>query len=442
MSKKYLSGKRNFWKFLFILGLIAFLSFNMPTAQANPLSFSASSNANPVIDRPFSIADDSIDEDFSAVAFNPVDREYLVVWTNIRPGNTDDIYAQRISERGELLSWFYVANGLYPDVAFNPENNTFLVVYTKWVTSDYDIYAQRVDYTGPLGSEFIIAANYLENEAYPVVAYNLHGSYDEFLVIWENTISTPLAIQKIVGIRVAGTTDGGDAGGQTIGSPLAIADDGNYFSEPDIAYNLNMNEYLAVFTRQPSGGGAFDVYARRVTGDGVVLGTAPIVIDSSADNQNTPAVAAYRLNHDTPYLVVFNDFWNDTTGDVRGYLLDKDAQPVQLINISTTQTVREFDPAIAHSETWGGYVVTWAQGPVSDTDIFGREVSDIGLTKPIFNVSEYGSTSPVCDRGASDVAVGLNSAITVWTDSCGNAGSLDIFGRMLSFQTYLPMIIR
>ncbi|MCJ7659547.1 MAG: hypothetical protein MUO67_10400 [Anaerolineales bacterium] len=442
MSKKYLSEKRPFWKFLFILGLALFLCINMPTAQASPLFFSAVSNASPVIDQPFNISTGTIDEDFSAVAYNPVDKEYLVLWHNDHPNVTDDIYAQRISERGEFLSWFYVADGLYPRVAFNPKNNTYLVVYMKWASTDYDVYAQRVDYNGPLGIEFLLANNLDEDETYPAVAYNTHASYDEFLVVWENEITTPLAIQKIEGIRVAGAAGGGDLGGETVGGRIGIADDGNFFSEPDIAYNLNMNEYLVVFTRQASGGGAYDVYGRKVTGIGAVLGTDPINIDSSADNQHKPAVAAYRLDQDTPYLVVFNDFWNDTTGDVRGYLLNKDAQPMQLVNIATTPMIREFDPAIAHSETWGGYVVTWAQGPSGDIDIFSRQVSSIGLTKPEFDISGFGSAPLVCDRGNPAIALGQTSALSVWTDPCGSAGGLDILGRMLSFQIYLPLIIR
>lgn len=240
---------------------------------------------------------------------------------------------------------------------------------------------------------------------------------------------------------MAGTAGGGTAGGETIDSRIEIAADGNYYYEPDLAYNLNMNEYLVVFTRLPSGGGSYGVYARRVRGDG---GTQPglLKIDDTDNDQYNPAVAAYRLNHDTPYLVVFNDTWNDTAGDVRGYLVDKEGNPDTLLNIAETKGQQEFDPAIAHSEAWGGYFVTWTQGPITDHDIFGRQVSNIGLPYPEFDISGSAATPLVCDRSSSQITVGDVSALAVWTDPCGSAGGLDILGRMLGYQIYLPLIIR
>ena len=48
-----------------------------------------------------------------------------------------------------------------------------------------------------------------------------------------------------------------------------------------------------------------------------------------------PTVAAYRLDYATPYLVVFEDYWNDAGGDIEGYLVHEDGYSVSLINVST-----------------------------------------------------------------------------------------------------------
>lgn len=193
--------KKPLRNFLFVLGMVFTLwGSQQAIAQDSRSSQQAAIINDPVIGRPFNISMGSIDEVLPAVAYNPVDREYLVVWQNLRPFADDDIYAQRISEQGELLSFFTVTtDGEDPAVAYNPKNNTYLVVFTRWVSPDYAIYAQRVDYNGPLGSEFAVAFNQDETEHDPAVAYNTHPSHDEFLVVWENIPPPPMIINKVEG---------------------------------------------------------------------------------------------------------------------------------------------------------------------------------------------------------------------------------------------------
>ena len=152
--------------------------------------------------------------------------------------------------------------------------------------------------------------------------------------------------------------------------------------------------------------------------------------------------APYGLNQTTPYLVVFNDFWNDAAGDVRGYKVDQQGQPVSLVNIATTQGQREVDPAIDGNETWGGYLVSWAQGPSGNTRIFGRQVSDTGALTPEFDLSQTSNAPMVCDRGGADIAVGKSTALGSWQDSCGGAGGMDIVGRLIGYRVYLPLTMR
>ncbi len=428
--------KKSFRKilFTFVVASIFWWSQNGAAKIINSPDL-AITNSDPVLGSPFNISSGSIHEDTPAVAYNPVDREYLVVWSNVRA--TNDIYAQRISVQGKFLSWFYVADGEFPVVAYNQKNNTYLVVYYKSVAGGFDIYARRVDFSGPTQPEFPIAVNLNENEILPAVAYNTHPSYDEFLIVWENQVTQPSITQNIEALRVAGTAGGGDFGGEIIGSriPIAVSSDSSY--EPDVTYNLSMNEYMAVYTRANS---SLDVYGRRITAGGVLL--AETSIDTSGNDQYNPAVAAYRLNAANPYLVVFTDTWNDSTGDVRGYLVDQQGQPVLLINIATTQGQIDLEPAVAHSESWGGFWVTWAQGPVGDLDIFGRLVSEIGITKPEFDLSNRGTGPMVCNSATPDIGVGDVSALAVWKDACGSAGGLDILGRMLGYQVNLPLTTR
>ena len=55
------------------------------------------------------------------------------------------------------------------------------------------------------------------------VRLNTHPSYDDFLVVWQD--STPdLTHIKVLAQRVAGVAGGGTGGGELIGSVLTVAD--------------------------------------------------------------------------------------------------------------------------------------------------------------------------------------------------------------------------
>ena len=88
----------------------------------------------------------------------------------------------------------------------------------------------------------------MKMKSFPAVAYNTHPSYDEFLIVWENQVTQPSITQNIEALRVAGTAGGGDFGGEIIGSRIPIAVSSNSSYEPDVTYNLSMNEYMAVYT--------------------------------------------------------------------------------------------------------------------------------------------------------------------------------------------------
>jgi hypothetical protein len=79
-----------------------------------------------------SISESDRDEYAPAIAFNSKRNEYRVVYESEGPGGIVDIYAQRVSSSGKLLSW--IAVGTYPNskigpaVAYNRINDRYLVV--------------------------------------------------------------------------------------------------------------------------------------------------------------------------------------------------------------------------------------------------------------------------------------------------------------------------
>ena len=428
-----------------ILFLVAsFLLLGIVEVSAHSLSIALRSV--PLIGWPFPLSTLPIDERMPAVAYNNTDQEFLVVWENDRPSATNDIYAQRVSQDGRLLSWFYVADGTDPDVAYNPTQNDYLVVYSTYdvSTMDWDIGAMRVDYTGPQGSEFLVYAS-AADDLNPRLDYNTHAAHDSYLVVFNQISTSPSLEVNVRGQMITGV-EGAGAGGSnklTTENDIAVSATGEKNFNPDVAYNLNHNEFLVVWVNDATAGAdpdALDIHGRRMTAAGVLLPTN--VIDSSAKVQEFPAVAAYWLNAATPYLVVFNDHWNSPEGDVRGYLCDFEGVPNTIVYIATQSAQLESSPAIASSEGLGGYTVTWNEydSGANDWDVFGRRVANDGVLGESFSIGELlapagcGGTNPA-------VAGGSPTALVAWNATCFTT-SIDIGGRLLGYQLSLPLIAR
>ena len=104
------------------------------------------------IGAPFLVGHEEVPTASPAVAYNSIWGEYLVVWQNDRPG-FDDIYAQLVSEDGDLvggrrvITWGTDTERRYPDVAYNPNWNEYLVVWEHHdhATGSFSIRRQTVN---------------------------------------------------------------------------------------------------------------------------------------------------------------------------------------------------------------------------------------------------------------------------------------------------------
>ncbi len=130
-----------------------------------------------------------------AIAYNPDHDEYLVVWENLWPGGSHDVYAQRISASGGLLRWFSVASSpndqMEPSVAYDPDLDRYLVTWTYdyWGDgSDWDVVGRFIPWSGPSAdlNDFSICS-WTSGQADSAVVYA--AATREFLVAWKNNSS-------------------------------------------------------------------------------------------------------------------------------------------------------------------------------------------------------------------------------------------------------------
>jgi hypothetical protein len=366
------------------------------------------------------------------VAYNSRHGEYLVAWTTRHGPDTRDIWARRVRADGQLLDSFNIATlGSHycyqPRAAYSPAHDEYLVVYTCWQGfKNYDVLARRVRWDGMVASSPVITiAGTPQTESYAAVAYNSQD--DEYLVVWTHQWGVFDGDLRLRRVRA------GD------GEPLAEAQLPNRHGEaramPVVAYNPVRNQYLLVYLFELTGPAdvranlvsndlstfgpdlrlwehteqlhalppavsagddeylivwpgrylhapapsaeKMDVYARRVSGDGMPQGTAGRLIATGAgfDMHYSPAVAHVAGNG---YLAAVcyarSKAWDaDTYGR---YLMAGADEPAGNAFVIDNSQGKQTDPAVACAPDGTCLVVEASEtDPKAGPDIVGRLVS-------------------------------------------------------------------
>lgn len=204
------------------------------------------------------------------VAYNSVDQQFFVVWTDFRnkAASGSDIHAQILDPNGNFIgSSFTISEApggqFRPHVTYNPTNNELLVAWTDCRNAasqcaeekdeGTDVFAQRVSAEGtPVGSEILIATE-PEPSYRSIVAFNTTDQ--NYLIVWvdERNVSTTgidIFVQAV------------SADGSLLGPNTAMGGSVNQI-RGDVTYNPTANNFLVTYTRDTGLGG--DVYGQFVT---------------------------------------------------------------------------------------------------------------------------------------------------------------------------------
>lgn len=407
--------------------------------QALPHS-SMPAGAGPVGSR-FMIADQPVDTDFSTVAYNSQNQEYLVVWHNDRPAN-DDIYGQRVSKNGTLIGpWFSIVAGAgaeryYPHVAYNSKHNEYLVV---WEVGMAAIRAQRVSATGVLiGSVATLMVTAAGDEVYfPGVAYG-SGS-DQYLVVF---VTETAAGNSTIGL-VSCAYDVFICFNNSV-APLSAT----WHYVPDVAYNPRRDEFLVVWREfTTSGATAKHIYGRRVSlASGLNVVGSVIQISNMSNNEDDPVVAVVPRSPDGQYLVAWDVF--DTVG------MDDEVWAQRLAGDGTlegaplpvaTTPDDEVVGGIAGNANTGQYAIMWARrnSTFTQSNIQGREVrtdgSFVGGARDLMPAPPgmVGTSTPE----NPSIAAGPGGDFLVTFDDPVSS-IRKVFGILWGNRLYLPLVLR
>lgn len=273
-----------------------------------------------------------------AIAYNPTSNRYLTVWGSGIPGRNSGLDAQLLaadlSPAAERIP-LNAGNGYFPSVAFNADDDEFLVVWQEdmpippWLSTPtptslptgtaptatptapaeptrtpttvtpqpnvQSIFAQRVrgDGTrvGPSVIPIMLGSTPAEAVTTPKVVYN--SVNQEYLVVWVQ--SEPES--GLYGRRLSRT-------GVPLGGAMPLTAPPTVPYRPFLVYGSSENQYLLVWAdAQAPENRLVDVYGRLLSGQGQPIGE-PFVIRGT-DKYEIPTGAVYNPVK-TEYLVAWD----------------------------------------------------------------------------------------------------------------------------------------
>jgi YD repeat-containing protein len=348
------------------------------------------------------------DQSQPAVAYNPDDNQYLVVWQDASRLPVT-IQGQRLADDGSLIgsSFTIATSGANPAVAYSPVDESYLVV---WQTTT-DILARPVAADGTPGTTFtVFAGTTTSPAAEPAIAYS--AAHDYFLVAWQRLGGggafdppPPYLIQSQF------VWPSGD-----VRRLVTIAQQATPLAQPFVSTNNAIN----LITWQDARHNQTDIYGQRLNYDGSLAGSNFVINDASGD-KSWPAVAWNDAGD--AYLVTWQ---HDGNGHVLGQRIDTDGDPVGTL-ITLSDTGQAARPALVTTAA-GQWLAAWQEG----NNLYGRLLNSDGSLdgQAVSLVAEKDSQSRPALAGSQKV-----QALLVWQDD--RDGDEDIYGGPVMLATVL-----
>jgi hypothetical protein len=372
-----------------------------------------------------------------AAAYNPNRDEYLVVWHN-KWGASRDIYAQRVTGTGELLSWFsvesyvplptYTNDRAQPSVAYDSTRDRYLVVWAYDVNGDgsnWDIHGIFVNWDGPIDGlhEFVICDWPTSQQWNPKVAYS--PVKDEFMIVWWT--DHPSVPDYISGRRMNAAN--GDLSPSD--SDFTISNPTWPRINPEIAYNNWRNEYLVVYDDTQ------DIYGTRYTATGAALKGGEFAIAGWPGQEILPSVA-YCLDYDQ-YLVA----WQNPQPDIYARFVSGEGINSIVLHLEST-SVAEINPIVACNQAGTQFMVTWQQQFSSATGPYGVHGQFVNTDMTLGSFFAIKSpTATIAAEFTNPLVVGGGvNFLTVWEHDRAGTALQDIHGRLISpYAQFLPLAL-
>jgi hypothetical protein len=294
-------------------------------------------------------------EEAPAVAFNGTN--YLITWCA-----NGGVKARLVSPQGDLSpTEITIASSQDPqghvDVASDGSN--FLVVWFKWGGQNYDVNGQLVYADGSLSGTNFLIGDGGQWESYPCVAYGA----GKFLVSWFNEPVANSSVRDIYGALIDSAS-----GQQGTQFPISTAINQQGY-KPRVAFGEE--NFLVVWDDFRAS--RLDVYAARVTPEGVVIEPEGIVISDQAGS-GAPHFPNVAYNGQFWLVVWAGGQTKGARVSDDGVVLDPVAAPLYVSYVDS-----QWHPGIASGGN--NFFITW-RGWSSPYTKYAQLVGEISTNQP------------------------------------------------------------
>ena len=308
-----------------------------------------------------------------------------------------------------------------PDLAYDPVNNRYLMVYQRsMIESSLDeIWGRFIDADGKQGTEFPISE--VDKCYNPKVAYNPEN--DTFLVIWYYEEDYLIYAQIL--------DEEGNPYGE-LGNFAVWPETENGQNGPAVAANTSNGDYLIAWHEQVGENNeGCEIFGRLLGKEGNPVEPYEGRLDlvSMPEDQEEP-VLAYSSAGDQ-YLLVFSDTIDHKDFDVKGLMFDSEGEPIQEIEQILEIAVGDFNqyvPALAADDTNERFLVVWeecyGEEPYNGiNNIYGCFIDidgTLGEKFPVYESEEH-QCAPIVAYNSVD-----GTYMVVWQDAYNLLYAIDV----------------
>ncbi len=355
----------------------------------------------------------------------------------------------------------------FPAIALNSNDQEYLVVWQAddsdfgLADQEFEIFGQRIDAaTGTLlGDTFRISDVGPDGSPdfgaiEPRVAYN--ATDNEYLVVWRGDDNVGGLVDnelEIFGQRLS--AEGTEVGDNDFRISQTGPDGNTAFQafDPDVAYNVDNNEYLVVWDGEEVDGDS-EIFGQRINAaTGVAVGDDDFRVSQNTDVADTdsdddPSVAYNSTSQE--YLVVWGGFVAISQAEIFAQRVAADSGDVleaDDIQISNRGSSSQDFASVAYDRRDNQYLVVWEGNSLVDgsgSEIFGQRLdasaSEIGDDD--FQVSNVGANADDEFHGFGPSVVynpANNEYLVAWEGDPGLAPLVDdefeISGQRLNAST-------
>lgn len=391
-------------------------------------------NGTPVADSRVQVNTDTLDDQSAPAIATDGAGNVLIVWQSKDDANSYGIFGQWYSPDGETNGAQFQLNATIagdqtsPDVAIDEDGNAIVTWQGFDATNGWDVYYVRLEGAGDVtpSSEELANVTIPGDQLAPRIAAALpdaNAATGQFVITWQGPgeLVEGEASIDVYARRLSSSS--------TLGSEFIV----NFEAEkdqasPEVALDAAGN---AVFVWQAEGqqGSGSDVYGRRMSADGTLLGTEDFMVNvTTKEPQRAPAVAMDAAGN---FLVTWQSQHQDGySWGVYGRGYDADCDPVTSefpINhrVAGPQTV----PAVV-SNANGEALVAWLGNsadhePSVFAHLYTLPSTEVGSETLLTNYVGLEDNPP-----AAAMNLG-REAVVAWESYAEDGSGLGIFAQML-----------